>query len=194
LKEPRGYPKRKAIQSLMLGISCLAGFVGILLTSIPLFPLYIDVGRYEGVRALSLLFPLIIGLRFIRQHSHANALRQQLLRLESDILLAEKEFNSIFNSQFYFSKADLHSWKKKWGQLVQTVEKCVRKENVDVDFKQSVDRIIDVSQKGEKLIEERNVEFVKEEIARFKDLFDTIEPYRLTDDQRKAIVVDERTI
>jgi len=192
MKEPRGYSNRKAIQSLLLGVFCLAGFVGILLTSIPLFPLYIDVGRYEGARALSLLFALIIGLRFIHQYSQASALSQQLLRLKSDILLAEKEFNSIYNSQFYFSKAELRSWKQKWGQLAQTVEKCVGKDNVEVDFKQSVDRIIDVSQKGEKLVEERNFEFVKEEIARFKDFFDTVEPYPLTEDQRKAIVVDEK--
>ena len=119
-------------------------------------------------------------------------LRQELLRLKDSILRAEGEFDSLYSGKHYFSKAELHSWKKKWGPLVQTVEECAKKDNIDVDFKDSIQRVIDFFQRGEQLVGTRNAKFVDEEIARFKDLFDSIEPWPLTKDQRKAIVVDEK--
>jgi hypothetical protein len=38
-------------------------------------------------------------------------LRQELLLLKPEILQSEKEFNSMWFGQFYFSKKDLHNWK-----------------------------------------------------------------------------------
>jgi DNA helicase-4 len=120
-------------------------------------------------------------------------LRQELLKSKDEILRAEREFDSLFGGQYYFSKAELHSWKRKWGQLIQTVEKCVENGgNVDVDFAASLQKVIDAYRKGEQLVETRNNEFVREEVVRFKDLFDSIEPYPLTRGQREAVVVDEK--
>ncbi len=119
-------------------------------------------------------------------------LRQELLRLKDEILQAEGEFNSLYRSQYYFSKAELHSWKKKWGPIVQTIEKCVEGGNADVEFGESLRKIIDAFRNGEQLIEKRNSRFAEEEIARFKGLFDSIETYPLTEGQRRAIVVDEK--
>jgi len=120
-------------------------------------------------------------------------LTQKLLKLRSDVLQAEKEFNSLYDSEYYFSQADLHSWKERWSALIQTLEGCVGKENLDIDFKDSISRIVDVFQKGEQIVRTRNIEFIEEEILRFKDLFDNIESYPLTENQRKAIVVDEKS-
>ena len=68
LRESGNYLRRKALRNLILAILCFVGFAGIFATSIDFLPLYVNVDRYENVRTLSLLFPLIFGLYFLRQH------------------------------------------------------------------------------------------------------------------------------
>jgi hypothetical protein len=55
-------------QYLILGILCLFVFVVIFLTTDPILPLYIDLGRYDTARALVMIFPLIGVLVFYRLH------------------------------------------------------------------------------------------------------------------------------
>jgi DNA helicase-4 len=62
-----------------------------------------------------------------------------------------------------------------------------------MDFQNSITRVADVYQKGERLLEKRNVAFIEKEIVMLKDLFDSVESYPLTAGQRRAIVVDERS-
>jgi len=130
---------------------------------------------------------------YVSQIRNKTRIRQNLLKFKNDILQAEKEFNSLYDSQQYFSKRELHIWKKRWSHIAQPIEECMKKRIVDVDFQDSIARVADVYQKGEQLIEKRNVEFIEKEVVRFKDLFDSIESYPLTDGQRRAIVVDEES-
>ena len=60
--------KRKAYQYLILGIVCLFVLVVIFLTTDPILPLYFDLGRYNAVRALVMMFPLFGILVFFRLH------------------------------------------------------------------------------------------------------------------------------
>jgi hypothetical protein len=66
LKLSGNYLKRKAYQYLFFGISCLFVFVVIFLTTDPILPLYIDLGRYDTARAVAMIFPLIGGFGFYR--------------------------------------------------------------------------------------------------------------------------------
>ena len=68
LKESGNHLRNKARQNLIIVFLCSMVFALIFLSSHPIFPLYIDVGRYEGVRALSMVFPMILGLQFFRQY------------------------------------------------------------------------------------------------------------------------------
>lgn len=120
-----------------------------------------------------------------------NELRQILLKYKDEILEAEKEFNSLLVSQQYFSKKRLKTWKDKWSYMKEPIQKSTRNRVTDLDFQDSIAKIIEVYQKGEQLVEKRNLEFIEKELAAFKELFDTIESYPLTNEQRKAIVVDE---
>ena len=62
------YLKRKAFQYLISGVLCLFVFVVIFLTTDPKLPFYFDLGRYDTIRVLAMIFPLIGVLVFYRQH------------------------------------------------------------------------------------------------------------------------------
>lgn len=120
-------------------------------------------------------------------------LRQELIGLKTVILQAEKEFSALYDSQRYFPKRQLRVWKKTWSRISEPIERFLKKGTVSVDFQRAVIRVSDVFQHGEQLVEKRNADFIEKEIVRFKDYFDRLESYPLTDDQRRAIVVDEES-
>ncbi len=68
LKLSGTYLKRKAYQHLILGTLCLFVLVVIFLTTDPILPLYIDLGRYDNTRAFAMIVPLIGMLIFYRLH------------------------------------------------------------------------------------------------------------------------------
>jgi hypothetical protein len=69
LKESDSYLKRKAVQNLTIMALCIIVFAVLTLSDIPHSPLYIDVGRYEGPRALLLFFPFFFAFYFFRKYS-----------------------------------------------------------------------------------------------------------------------------
>jgi hypothetical protein len=69
LKEPESCLKRKAIQNLIVTALCIIVFAVLILSDIPHSPLYIDLGRYEGPRALLLFFPFFFAFIFFRKYS-----------------------------------------------------------------------------------------------------------------------------
>ena len=136
---------------------------------------------------------VVVIIYYAFQTKARTRLRKNLLRVRNDILQAEKEFVSLYNSPQYFSKRDMHLWKQKWSHIAQLVEQSVRKRNLDLDFQNSVTAVAEVFQKGERLLEKRNAAFIEREIVAFKDFFDSIESYPLTAGQRRAIVIDEHS-
>jgi len=69
LKESGSYLKRKAVQNLAVVTLCIIVFVALALSETPHSPLYIDVDRFEGTRALLLLFPFFFAFFFFRRYS-----------------------------------------------------------------------------------------------------------------------------
>ena len=90
-------------------------------------------------------------------------LRQQLLKLKPEVLQSEKEFNSLCCGQAYFSKRDLHEWKVKWSDLASEIEMITEKAGSDVDFSDSVERVIGVYCNGENWLKFHNKEFTARE-------------------------------
>jgi DNA helicase-4 len=136
---------------------------------------------------------VVVIIYYAFQTKTRTRLRENLLKVKNDILQAEKEFVSLYNSPRYFSKRDMHLWKQRWSHIAQLVEQCVRKRNLDLDFQNSITTVADVYQKGERLLEKRNAAFIEKEIVAFKDFFDSVESYPLTTGQRRAIVIDEHS-
>jgi DNA helicase-4 len=132
---------------------------------------------------------------FVRNYNaelEKKELRQKLLLLKPEILQSEKEFNSLYYGQFYFSKKDFHDWKIKWSELARKIGKIREKAGSDVDFRDSVERVACAYREGEKWLKARNTEFTAKEIKEFSDYFEKVEKnYPLTKEQEEAIITDE---
>ena len=111
---------------------------------------------------------VVVIIYYAFQTKTRTRLRENLLKVKNDILQAEKEFVSLYDSPRYFSKRDMHLWKQRWSHIAQLVEQCVRKRNLDLDFQNSITTVADVYQKGERLLEKRNAAFIEKEIVAFR--------------------------
>jgi DNA helicase IV len=113
------------------------------------------------------------------------------------LLQAEKEFDTLFLGDLYFSKKMLHDWKDNWKQLISDLEEFRRKATLlgsETESIQIMNKVMDEYNQGEKWIKKRNSDFLKKENERFGDFFDTIESNPLTEEQRKAIMTDEESV
>jgi len=117
-------------------------------------------------------------------------LRQKLMKLKDEILQAEKELKSLCNTQRYISKRDFHSWKESWKHIFSPIREFAKERISDIDFQDSIMQIYEACEKGEYLMEEQNRGFVENEILK-TELFEEIEGHSLSEEQRRAIVVDE---
>jgi DNA helicase-4 len=106
-------------------------------------------------------------------------------------LQAANEFSILFDSQKYFTKKQLQTWKNKWSQLIEIIDESILIGVERLEFTDAITKIAETYHNGDKLIQTRNHHFIEEEIVRYKDLFDEIESNPLTSEQRKAIVIDE---
>ena len=118
-------------------------------------------------------------------------LRQQLLSLKPQVLQSEKEFNSLCCGEVFFSKRELHEWKSKWSDLATEIEMIRDKAGSEVDFRDSVERVIGAYRQGENWLKVHNTEFTAREIEEYSEYFAKVEKEPLTKEQRKAIVTEE---
>lgn len=117
-------------------------------------------------------------------------LKQKIIKLKEAFLQAENDFTSLYDRQQYFSKRELESWKKQWKNLVPLAQQCNAKGVTEIEFQGSLDLVTSVFNDGQRLLKERNESFVEKEILR-SDLFEKIDGHTLSEEQRRAIVVDE---
>jgi DNA helicase-4 len=148
----------------------------------------------EKSQAVGLLAELDGFHHFVENYNaelEKNRLKQKLLLLKSEILQSEEEFNSLCCGQVYFSKRDLHDWKNKWSDLVEEIEKIREKAGSDVDFQDSIERVIGAYREGDNWLKVHNTEFTIKEMEEFSDYFEKVEKEPLTQEQRKGIVTEE---
>jgi DNA helicase-4 len=153
-----------------------------------------SVNALEEQQSSKLLEEIESFKKFIAEYNtqiRKNELKQQLLKLKKEIFQAGNEFSSLFDSQKYFTKKQLQSWKNKWSQLLEVLDESLQLGVEKVDFSDKIAKIADVYHNDDQLIEARNKKFIEEEIVRYKEFFDKIESNPLTLEQRKAVVVDE---
>ncbi len=117
-------------------------------------------------------------------------LKNRLLELQTLIIKAEEDYVLLFQSPRYFSKKEFHEWHENNASLKQPIERALSKGVNELPFRNSLIRLRDVFANGEKLVAERNKRFVEEEIRK-SELFPPVEDKTLTEEQRRAIVVDE---
>lgn len=117
-------------------------------------------------------------------------LRDRLLELENSILRAEEEYILLLNRPQYFSKKELYDWHQKHASLFNPIRTALSKGVDGLPFQASITNLGDIFENGEQRIEDRNSNFVKTEITK-TELFPPVDGQILTEEQRRAIVVDE---
>jgi len=116
---------------------------------------------------------------------------QQLDEKREEILQAITSFRSIITSELYISKAEYAEWIADWNHLRPLVNQCVNRKVVS-NLNEKLQELHCAFEDGVSLIKRKNEEYIQLELERYKDFFDNIEDHPLTEDQRRAIVTDEK--
>lgn len=117
-------------------------------------------------------------------------LRNRLLELKDIILKAEQDYQLLYQRPQYFSKKEFHEWYQNNTPLRDPIEKALNKGVNGLPFQNSLNHLREVFVNGEKLVAQRNKSFIDAEIQK-TELFPPIESQALTEEQKRAIVVDE---
>jgi DNA helicase-4 len=117
-------------------------------------------------------------------------LKNRMLELKDTILQAEEEYVLLNHRPQYFSKRELYDWREKYSNLASLIRESTRKGVIGLSFQNSLSTIINVYDNGERLLKQRNQEYVEAEIQKVQQ-FENIEGRTLSEEQKRAIVVDE---
>jgi DNA helicase-4 len=131
--------------------------------------------------------------QFILNHNtnlEKTQLRNRLLELKDSILKAEQNFMLLHQRPQYFSKKELHEWYQNNVALKDPIENALNKGISGLPFQNSLNQLKEVFANGEKLVAEQNKSFIESEIQK-TELFPPVDGQILTEEQRRAIVVDE---
>ena len=80
--------------------------------------------------------------------------------LKNNILTAEKEYDSFNNNQLYFSKRDMYTWEREWNYIKQPIYEFTKIDD-NVDFQDSILKILNIYQNGEEIRKNRNQKFIE---------------------------------
>jgi len=125
-----------------------------------------------------------------RKHQLAH-LQQKLNEKREEILHAVALFRSLLNSEYYISKAEYSDWYTRWNYLNPLVQECGKK-NIKTEFNEELKELKFVFENGDSLIKKKNEKYIQDELEKFQDFFDGVEAYPLTENQRRAIVTEEK--
>jgi len=141
--------------------------------------------------------------------------KNTVLAHESEISDAHNEYRALDEREQYFSKRELGRWEQRWASIRHSVEDYLRYQRIALnilghlsrisdgvmnyrdyfevrsDLKVKMDDLSERFENGYNLIGKRNQIYVSEELERYRQFLDTMEPYPLTKAQREAIVIDE---
>jgi len=112
------------------------------------------------------------------------------LKYSESVVTAYNEFMTLFEDNKYFSKRDLKKWLGKWSFLKSKYEHQLSFRSIFKDSGNKIDKLLKVFESPEKLVTERNENFIKKELVDYDKLFRSIESgFNL--DQKRAVIVDE---
>lgn len=137
----------------------------------------------------------IASFLFILFYTHR---KRQLVRLQQhvdekreDIFGAVTSFRSIQNSEHYISKAEYSDWYSSWSRLKPVVEEIVKK-NLKTACNEELKELKSFFENGQSLIRKKNEKFIQDELEKYRDFFDSVEAHPLAENQRRAIVTEEK--
>ncbi|TRO48262.1 hypothetical protein E2P47_03195, partial [Candidatus Bathyarchaeota archaeon] len=117
---------------------------------------------------------------------------EEILELDTpEIEQSHKELLSIWDKDRYLEKRVILQWIKKHSNLQPFLRDLEKSKISNLDLRDKVGWLFSVFDKPEEMIAERNEIFIQQEMLEYKDLFDTVEEYPLTQNQKRSIITDE---
>jgi len=110
---------------------------------------------------------------------------------KENIITSFEEIKKNHSSDTYYMRSAHDQWKTKWSSLKRLSQKYERNNK---HIKSLYDDQISLIAQGllnGSYLDNRNIKYVQEEIARNNDYFNSLEKYPLTRQQREAIVTEE---
>ena len=120
-----------------------------------------------------------------------NSLKKQLKKSVSDIEQAYKELSIIWNRDRYLENRTITRWLNNWSFLQPLISKIVNQRISISGIQDKITELCSVFDKTEEKVSQRNETFIQKEMLKFKELFNSVEKYPLTQSQIRSIITDE---
>ena len=135
----------------------------------------------------SLLIIIFFSYRFFNKIS----LKNQLRKKNSEIEQAYNELIMIWTKDRYLEHRNIQQWLHEWVCLKPLIVKTVNHEFSSQNIHDKIANLFSVFDKTEENVNQRNEEFIQKEMLKFKELFNSVEKYPLTQSQKRSIITDE---
>jgi len=140
---------------------------------------------------LFVLPALIIAAYLVIYYDNKRRSIKQLKEKKTEIELAYKELKALWDRDRYLEHRTIAQWLKDWSHLEKTVARYINNKFASSELKIKLSRLFSVFHNAEEEVSQRNESFIQKEIVKFKDLFDSVEKYPLTQNQVRSIITDE---
>jgi len=136
---------------------------------------------------ISLLAIIFLSFRFFKKISLKNKLRKK----NSEIEQAYNALIKIWTKDRYLEHRTINQWLHEWDYLKPLIVKIVNHKISSPDIQDKITKLFSVFDKTEENVSQRNEEFIQKEMLKFKELFNSVEKYPLTQSQIRSIITDE---
>jgi DNA helicase-4 len=147
-----------------------------------------------GAEIALILFVLpasVIAILFLSYRYYKRRSLKQLREKESEIEKAYNELVAMWDRDRYLEHRTITEWLKEWSHLYPIISKNINNKLISSELKTKICRLFSVFHNTEEEVSQRNESFIQKELMKFKDLFDSVEKYPLTQSQIRSIVTDE---
>ena len=136
---------------------------------------------------ISLLVIIFLSYRFLKKMGLKNKLREKTSEIEQ----AYKELELVWDRDRYLEHRTISKWLNDWAYLEPLLAEIVGHRVSSSDMHDKITRLVSVFDKTEENVNQRNEEFIQKEMSKFKELFNSVEKYPLTQSQTRSIITDE---
>jgi len=141
---------------------------------------------------LFVLAVLSIYILFRRSRIKKKKNVKNKLELKSnEIKQAHKELMTLWNKDKYLEQRTINHWSKKWSYLESIINDCMKYKISNLIVNNEIAILFSVFKKTEENVSVRNEDFIQKEEKKYRDLFNRIEKYPLTQGQTRSIITDE---
>ena len=135
---------------------------------------------------LSMIEVLFQGYRYFKKRSI-----RKMIDKAPEIEQAYNELLAIWNRDRYLEHRTITKWLKDWSYLKPIISKYLNSNFMSSELKTKITRIFSLFHNTEKEVSDRNESFIQKEMVQFKELFNSVEKYPLTQSQIRSILTDE---